>query len=68
VSEFFKSLLDIESSEKKPEFLDLFYSTVLTQFTEFINTDIDSDLISEHKDGAQMALTNSILISKSLVL
>jgi hypothetical protein len=29
VNEFFKSLLDIESTDKKPEFLDLFYSTVL---------------------------------------
>lgn len=48
--------------------MELFYNTVLAQFIEFIGTDIDTDLVSEDKEGAQVALTNSILISKSLIL
>jgi hypothetical protein len=48
--------------------MELFYNTVLAQFIEFIGTDIDTDLVSDDKEGAQVALTNSILISKSLIL
>jgi len=39
VSEFLKSLLDPETTEKKAEFLELFYSVTLKQFTEFLEKD-----------------------------
>ncbi|MFS8159691.1 MAG: hypothetical protein ACMG6E_05665 [Candidatus Roizmanbacteria bacterium] len=68
MNEFFKALLDIESTDKKPEFLDLFYSTVLQQFVDFIGLDKDNELLSEYKGSQQVALANSMMISRSLIL